>query len=496
MKIFSSEQIKAWDAYTVENDNITSLELMEYAAVACSKWIVDHKYHLRDFMIFCGTGNNGGDGLAIARILMQNHFNVSVHIVSENGSANFQANLERLQTQASLLPEIMISGNLPAIPPDIVVIDALLGIGLNRPPTGIYAEIIDHVNNASAPVISIDMPSGLLPDAASEDNKVIKATHTLTFQNYKLAFLLEENEKHCGEIHLLNIGLSKDFEINTNTAFEITERSLVRSIAKERNKFSHKGNYGHAALLCGSYGMMGAAVLAARSCMRSGVGKLTCFVPECGYEIMQLSLPEAMCKVCGKETIESCEGFEYFNAAGIGPGLGTRGTQINIIKELFTKTQRPLLLDADALNILANNKELIDQIPPLSIITPHPKEFSRLFGESANDFERLQLALRISANHKIYVVLKGHYTFISTPEGKGWFNDTGNPGMATGGSGDVLSGFITGLLAQGYAPVHAALFGVYMHGLAGDVAAQKYSQQAMLAGDIADSFGDAFKLIM
>ena len=495
MKIFSAAQIKNWDAFTIENEPIESQDLMERAAMACCRWIQDHKYHQKHFLIFCGTGNNGGDGLAIARILLQSSYNVTVHITGEKGSTDFEANLEKLQLHGGLLPSILIPGSLPVITPEQVVIDALFGTGLNKPPEGINAELIDHINEGTAPVISIDMPSGLFADISSTGNNIVKATHTLSFQNYKLAFLLPENDPYCGEVHLININLDKTFENEEGVMFELAERPLIRSICKPRKKFSHKGNYGHAALLCGSYGMMGAAVLSARSCLRSGVGKLTCYTPECGYDTLQSTVPEAMCIVSGEKYIASADGIGVFQSVGIGPGIGKFASHAKMLRSIFTDIKKPLLIDADALNMIADNVELIDLIPAGSVLTPHPGEFERLFGKTHDDFERLQLALRKSSELKVYIVLKGQYTFISTPEGKGWFNSTGNAGMATAGSGDVLSGFITGLLAQGYPPLQASLIGVYLHGLAGDIAAQRFSPEAMISGDIVDCLGDAFKLI-
>ena len=495
MKIFSAAQIKKWDAFTIENEPISSIDLMERAAMACCRWILEHKYHQRHFLVLCGNGNNGGDGLAIARLLLQNNCKLTAYIISEKGSPDYEINLERLRHQG-LLPENIATGNFPAITPDIVVIDAIFGTGLNNAPEGVSGALIEHVNNSPAPVISIDLPSGLYADIDSEANSIIKATHTICLQNYKLAFLLPQNDQYYGEVHLINIGMDKTFESEEEAEFELTERALIRSICKSRKRFSHKGTYGQAALLCGSYGMMGAAVLGARACLRSGVGKLTCYIPGCGYTILQSTVPEAMCIVHGDEYISSADGMESFDAAGIGPGIGKYPSHAVMLEDIFRKTKKPLLIDADALNTIASNNSLLEAIPPHSIITPHPGEFERLFGTISNDFERVQLAMQKAVVHQVYIVLKGHHTLICTPGGKGWFNNTGNAGMATAGSGDVLSGFITGLLAQGYPPLQAALLGVYLHGLAGDLAAQRFSQEAMIAGDIVDALGDAFKQIL
>ncbi len=494
MKIFSAGQIKKWDAYTIAHEPVASINLMERAASACCKWLIGKNFGLFHFRIFCGKGNNGGDGLAIARMLLEHHCNVTVYILEfgKLGTDDFQTNLERLHGVSTDIHFIQSSEFFPAINNTDIVIDALFGTGLNKPPEGISKELVEHINRSNASIVSIDLPSGLFADKSSKGNAVINATITLSFQNLKLAFLLPENEDQCGEVHLLHIGLHKDFENNEPSVFEWVDKEMVQCIYRPRKKFSHKGIFGHAALLCGSYGMMGAAVLSARACLRSGVGKLTVFIPECGYEIMQTAVPESMCMVEDEKYLLSAPGIEKYNAVGIGPGIGIHPTHSNFLKEVFQKVNKPMVIDADALNVIAENKPLLRSIPPLSLLTPHPKEFEKLFGKTENDFDRLKLAMQISNELNIYIILKGHNSFTSTPGGKGYFNSTGNPGMATAGSGDTLTGILTGLLAQGYSPQDAALFGVYLHGLAGNIAAEKYGQEAMIAGDIPDCLGSAF----
>ncbi|MDB5224101.1 MAG: YjeF-related protein [Chitinophagaceae bacterium] len=270
---------------------------------------------------------------------------------------------------------------------------------------------------------------------------------------------------------------------------------LVHKILKPRDPFTHKGNYGHACLLAGSYGMMGAAVLAAKACARSGVGKLTCFIPKIGYDIMQASIPEAMVKVCGKKTIKEIDEVSKFDVLGIGPGIGIYKSHSRLLQNIFSEYRKPMVVDADALNILSENKKLLNSIPAESILTPHPKEFERLFGKTKTNAERTELALKMAHQYKIYIVLKSHHTLIAAPDKQAYFNSTGNAGMATGGSGDVLTGILTGLLAQGYSSLETCLLGVYLHGLAGDIAAGKLSQHALIAGDIIDNLGNAFKQV-
>ena len=296
-------------------------------------------------------------------------------------------------------------------------------------------------------------------------------------------------------LFLMDIGLAEEYEKSTKTSFEFIDETIISGIYSRRKDFSNKGNYGYASLLCGSYGMMGAAVLSACGCLRSGVGKLTCIICETGYNIMQTSVPEAMCKIAGEKHIHGYTEYEEFDAVGIGPGIGKYDSHKKLIEGLFKNFKKPVVIDADALNVLSKNQDLYFLIPQNSIITPHPKEFERLFGKSSSDFDRINLALLKAKELKIYIVLKGHHTFIATPEGKGYFNSTGNAGMATAGAGDVLTGIITGLLAQNYSPLNSCILGVYLHGLAGDIAEKKLSKEAMIAGDIVQNLGNAFKVI-
>jgi NAD(P)H-hydrate epimerase len=496
MKNFSALQIKEWDAFTIANEPVSALNLMERAATSCYNWLLENNFLQLPVYIFCGKGNNGGDGLVIARLLMQNKFKVKIYILesAQKGSEAFEINLQKLQKLTLDINSVSLPETFPVLPNDIIIIDALFGTGLNKPLQDNAAALVNHINQSKATVIAIDIPSGLAADYTSKGNAIIHATHTLSFQQYKLAFLLAENEEFCGVVHILNINLHKQFQA-TIAAFEWVDQSFIQSIYKPRKKFTHKGTYGHAALICGSYGMMGAAVLSAGGCLRSGSGKLTCFIPGCGYPIIQTAVPEAMCIVNGAGYITAVNDINKFDAIGIGPGIGLHTSHHDLLKNIFSALPKALVLDADALNIISQQKELLSLIPKNTILTPHLKEFERVFGSSANDFERIQLALEKSKQYHIYIVLKGNCSFISTPEGTGYFNSTGNPGMATAGSGDVLTGIITSLLAQSYTPLQACLLGVYIHGSAGDIAATQTSQEAMIAEDITAHLGKAFRLL-
>lgn len=489
MKIFNREQIRAWDAYTLQEKQISETDLMNDAAKACMNWLQPLLSSYNGVMIFCGKGNNGGDGLAIARMLFQLGVTVSAYRISGSYS---QANTYQAGELPKEIPlkHLSETTEFPAIPEGILVIDALLGTGLKQAAEGLTASLIQHINSFHATVVSVDIASGVCTDECV-DAPAIQATHTLSFQQYKLAFFRPEYAAFNGTVHVLPIGLSESYEQQTESTFECMELKDIRHWIKPRAAFSHKGSYGHTALLAGSFGMMGAAILAARGCLASGVGKLTCYVPSCGYEIMQTAVPEALCIVSGKDTIKEAGDTATISAIGAGPGLGTSPQHVNLLRELFMK-RLPMVLDADALNVMASYSNLFQMIPEQTIITPHPGEFRRLFGLG----DAISIAMDKALQHRIVIVLKGKYTMVATPEGKGYFIPTGNPGMAKGGMGDVLTGIISGLLAQGYNSTQSSIIGAYLHGLAGDVAAEKLSQPSMQAGDVVTCMADAWKAFL
>ncbi|MBI2729589.1 MAG: NAD(P)H-hydrate dehydratase [Sphingobacteriales bacterium] len=502
MKIFTAAQIRNWDAYTIKHEPISSVNLMERAAAACYNWIMEtflsSSVQNTCFKIFCGKGNNGGDGIALARMLLKAGKKVTVYILEfgHKGTDDFQTNLERLHEITTDIHFIQSPEYFPVITDTDIVIDAIFGTGLNKPLEGFTAELAQYINRSPATVIAIDIPSGMFADKSCKDYITVHATHTLSFQQYKLCFLLPENEERTGSIHILNIGLHNQYYNDEPAVFILLQENLLKKIYRPRKQFSHKGTFGHAALITGSIGFMGASVLCAKACMRSGVGKLTCYIPKCGYEIIQITVPEAMSSISGSnEYLENFEPIAAHESIGIGPGIGMNKSGALLLEKVFTTFQKPVVVDADALNLLSTNPSLLAKLPHHSILTPHPKEFERLFGKTENDFERLHLALSKANQYNCFILLKGHYSFIACPDGKGYFNSTGNAGMATAGSGDVLTGILTGFLAQGYTALEASILGVYLHGLSGDIAAAKLSQEAMIAGDIINCLGDAFKTL-
>lgn len=500
MKILSASEIRAWDQFTIQHEPVSSTDLMERAAAECTGWILKNYPDADSFAIFCGKGNNGGDGLAIARMLLGRNYPVTIHILEfgHKGTDDFQVNLARLhQLPAANIRFIQSPEHFPSFGNNEIIIDALFGSGLNRGLEDVTAKLVEHINDSRHTVIAIDIPSGLFVDHSSKGNVVIKATHTLSFQCYKPAFLVNEDGVYTGNVHILDIGLHPDFYQFAESKYEMIDDSMIRSIYKPRSPFSHKGNFGKALILAGSYGKIGAAILCARACLHSGVGLLTVHIPKCGYDILQASVPESMVTTDFNSSFltKTEEDLTKYDAIGIGPGIGTASETKILLREILDAYRSPLVLDADALNNIASQKNLFGLLPAASVLTPHPKEFDRLFGETANDFEKIELALHKARELNVIIILKGHHTLIATPDEKGFFNSTGNAGMATGGSGDVLTGILTSLLAQGYSSIESAILGVYLHGLAGDIAADHLSMEALVAGDIISNLGGAFKQI-
>lgn len=494
-KILSNQQIRDADMATMAREPIDSIDLMERAASACTAWIEEHYDSSRPILIMAGVGNNGGDALAIARMLIERNYAVRSYVVrySENFSKDMQINLDRLRDAGHEVCYILEESQFPEIPPDALIVDGLFGSGLRRKADGLAALCIAQINASIAQVISIDLPSGLFADVHTGKNaKVITASHTLAFQVPKLAFLIAENEEFVGRWHVLDIGLDAGFIAHApcNLYFIESIEDHVQMLARKR--FAHKGQFGHGMLIAGSEGKIGAALLAANAALRSGIGKLTTFVPACGINIMQCALPEAMCIKDELETyIGNLPDLKGFDVIACGPGLGTAKKTKRMLKNLLTAAKSPLVLDADALNLLAEGSDLWPYLPENSILTPHVGEFDRLFGPSKNSFDRLHLLQEKAAQFRVIIVLKGANTAIALPNGEIYFNSTGSPGMATAGSGDVLTGVILSMLGQIDNPKAAAICGVYFHGLAGELAAEQNGMHGMVATDIIQNLGKA-----
>ena len=498
MKIFSAHQVKEWDAYTISHEPISSLALMERAGQACTSWLLaQHFLHTSAtlFYIFCGPGNNGADGLVIARLLQQAGKTVAVFALQSSGnySGEFEANLSALQEHSIPVNWLNTDADFPVMENDAVVIDALFGTGLNRVLEGLAAALVTFLHKEMHTIVSIDLPSGLFADKTSVSHPVVQANFTLSFGTAKLAFFMAENGASIGKVVLLDIGLLQTFLEDVQTQYHTFELADATMIYQPRKPNTHKGNFGHALIIAGSQGKMGAAVLATKAALRAGAGLVTVHtIPE-GNDILQITAPEAM------TSSGNIPDLSAFSAIAAGPGLGTGSTAISWLSSILQYFKQnkpahtPLILDADALNLLAQNTKLLQQLPPQTILTPHPKEFERLFGTSKNDFERLSLAISKAAQLQCYIILKGHHSATITPAGEVFFNTTGNAGMAKGGTGDSLTGLLAGFAAQAYAADQVAKMGVYMHGLAGDFAAEAFSQEAMLATDLIESLPAAFK---
>ncbi|MDR3235657.1 MAG: NAD(P)H-hydrate dehydratase [Prevotellaceae bacterium] len=500
MKIFDTDKIGTLDRLTIAREPVSSIDLMERAASRFVQLFMNEVTPASRIFVFAGHGNNGGDALAVSRLLALQNYSIECFLLHTHTlSADCHANKIRLSAFPQIVfHEIKENISLSQIKKEDVIIDGLFGSGLHTPLTGIFADIVNYMNHSGAKIYSIDIPSGLFGEDNSQNthDTIVKASKTITFQFPKLAFLLPDSGIYAGDWEIANIGLHPDAVQQTETSYFLTEEADIAPLIRTRSRFSYKNNFGHALLVAGSRGKAGAAVLCAKACLRAGAGLTTVFLPAGCEHIMQTALPEAM-TIGDKENafISGMPDVSPYSVVGIGAGIGTNEATAFALKQLLVQNKKPMALDADALNILSLHKEWLPHIPAHSILTPHVGEFDRLVGKSASAFERLQKARRLAKKLQCIIVLKGTYTAVCTPEQHVYFNPTGNPGMATAGSGDVLTGIITGLLAQNYQPVEAAKIGVYLHGLAADIATAQLSQESMLATDIIDNLGKAYRFI-
>ena len=506
VKILSNSQLQEADAMTIGREPITSLDLMERAGNRCYDWLfanAPERLFPRDaqesewrFAVFCGMGNNGGDGLVIARLLARNGYEVRAILLrhrKEASSDNLE-NQKRLKKARVELVEIDAIQQFPVLEPGEVVVDALFGSGLSRPLEGTAADLVKYINASGNMVVSIDMPSGLAAEDVASGQVMVKSDHTLVFESPRLALMYRENEAFVGEWATLPIGLDPQYMQETVTPYVISEERDVRSMLRPRPRAGHKGDFGHALLVAGAAGTTGAAVLAARACVRSGAGLCTVHTPATLHDAMLAAVPEVMhTRHEGGDHLSTLPPMDRYTALGVGPGMGMHPGTATMFKMIIQEHRGPMVLDADAINLLAENKTWIEYLSTGCILTPHPKEFDRLSGTSANSSERLEKARQFAIRSKSVVVLKGWHTAVCDPMGMVYFNPTGNAGMAKGGSGDALTGLLTGLLAQGIEPLQAALLGVYVHGLAGDLAATALGQDGMIVSDLIAELPRAFQ---
>ena len=497
IKILSPEQVRNADKYTIQNEPVSSLSLMERAAGACVEWMKNFgDLNYKNVLIFCGPGNNGGDGLAMARMLKQQQIPVTVFVPAEDikKSEDYSQNLQKaianqvdIKSYQEFEPGKVTSSTL--------IVDALFGSGLSKPLSGVFRDIVEQINDTQGIVIAVDIPSGLFADKPADLSRdsIVKADYTLSFQFPKLAFLFPENEFLVGNWQVLNIGLHPGFISSEPCTNFLVEYADAKGMLKHRPRFAHKGNFGHAMLIGGSRGKIGAAVLMAKSCLHSGAGLVTIHLPGNGYQVLQTAVPEVMVSVdADPDYCTQLPRLDAFTAIAAGPGLGTSGETGKMLKHLIQQATQPLVLDADALNMLADNPTWLAFLPKGTVLTPHPGEFARLAGKTPNSFDRLEILRAMCIRYSLNIVLKGAYTVVCSPLGNCYFNPTGNPGMATGGSGDVLTGIIAALLAQGYNQTEACILGAYLHGSAGDLVLAETGYEALTAGDVTGYLGKAF----
>ena len=490
MKILSAEQTQKTDAYTIQHEPISGIDLMERASRQLYFWFHENVSRDLPIYIFCGKGNNGGDGVALSRMLLNAGWDVVTAIVqhSKNSSQDFTTNLQRLKKMSSKIVEVNRLDDIPALPDEAVVVDAILGSGLNQPLRGLIADVVAKLNDGYNAIISIDIPTGLFSNENSNNqlDKVLDANVTLTFQAPFLSFMFPETGRLVGQFEVVDIGLNAEFMEQLESPFFYLTEKAIRHRFKQKQKFTHKGINGHVVYGGGSLGKMGAIVLASKAGLRAGAGLVSAVIPEESMAILQQSAPEAMAESMQTHKVDSNKVY------GLGPGLGTSKESEQWLLDTLKQLKTPVVLDADALNILSKTQTW-NEVPKNSILTPHLGELARMVGKQKSGEGYLKAAQEFSKQHSLIVVVKGPHTAIVSAEGQVWFNSTGNQGMATGGSGDVLLGIVTSFLGQGYAPLEAAQLGVYFQGKAADLAAEKNGKHGLIAKDIIKYLPQAIK---
>lgn len=496
MKIFQTHQIREIDSITIQEEPIESFQLMKRASRCFFEKLLPYLDHSEHIAILAGSGNNGGDALVIANLLDIIGQPISIYLVNPKNQLSNDCQKAYTELSRNCTIQTVQTAEEISFENASIIIDGLFGSGLNRPLEGTYRSIVDKINQSGCKVFSIDIPSGLFGEdnTVNQHEHIVNATYTFTFQTPKPCFFFAENEKHLGKWEVLDIHLHPKAIDNTQTPYYLTEEEEVKKMVHVRGKFSHKGTFGHALLISGSYGMMGASILATKATLRTGCGLVTTHIPQKGYEIMQISVPEAIVSLDKSEThFTGAPDLNKYNVIGIGPGLGTNEESMDAFHQTLLNYQHPMVIDADALNLLGKDTSWWEKIPQGSILTPHPKEFERICGEKTTAYQSWVKQIELSQRYKVIIVLKGAYSSISLPDGSLHINPTGNSGMATAGSGDTLTGIITSLLAQSYKPEEAAILGTWLHGKAGDLALMKNSEESLIASDIIQEIGTVYK---
>ncbi|UOE48910.1 NAD(P)H-hydrate dehydratase [Mucilaginibacter sp. SMC90] len=487
LPLLIAEQIREGDAYTIANEPISSVDLMERASRAFVGWFVNHfPDRNQGITFYCGTGNNGGDGLAIARLLCEHHYNklkVVVAQFSNKASDDFNTNLQRIRKTCVSVAQLA-KGEEIAADDSPVIIDALLGSGLNKPLTGDYERLVKYINDLKRTVVAVDVPTGFFSEGEVPESTIaIKADLVITFQQPKINFLLPESAAYINCWEAVSIGISEKFVQGLNSPYQFVEEKDIRQMLKPRHRFSNKGTYGHALIVAGQAKTMGAALLSSSAAAHAGAGLTTACIPESGLTALNSYLPEVMAIVRGGDELPDIE-WDKFSSIAVGPGLGKGNDALALLKAIIKNYKKPLVIDADALNLLAENNDLLKQLPERSILTPHMKEFDRLFGAHGSWWQRLQTAIAKAKELNLCILLKNDYTIVATPDRTAYFNSSGNAAMASGGMGDVLTGIIAALLGQKYLPDQACIIAAYIHGKAGDELALPNRMHVVLPGKL------------
>lgn len=501
MKIFTNDTIRRIFERSIELEGISMLDMMERTASAVTYEIMKRWRSTKRIVVFAGPGDNGGDALAVSRMLYEQGYAPEVFLLnvkSSHLSNCCSENRDRLyQLEGIQYTEVTETFNLPELSENDVVIDGLFGSGLRAPLKGGYTSLVQYINDSGAYIVSIDMPSGLFGEYNStvDRRNIIKANLTLVYQFKRLSFFFDENQQFLGECEVLDLELSNEAIAEAHSDVYMVDNDIARMMVRDRKPFSDKYDYGSILLVAGSYGMMGAAILAARAAMRSGAGIVTVRAPREGYVPLQTAIPEALFEPDSNDFVtSSIEECAQYSVVALGPGMTSNDETLDAVDMYLKKCRHPLLLDADALNCIARRPQLLRSIPKNSVITPHAREFDRLFEKHSTTEERFMKALNSVRLYDFTIVLKGHYTMTFFPNGKVYINSSGNAGMATAGSGDVLTGVISSFIAQGYPVDMGVVLGVYIHGLAGDIAAQEQSEYGVIASDIVNNLGRAIKM--